>query len=298
MKRSNGFLLIALTLPAIISIAGISAGMQKLKPVEGASGDFGNMIESMSGDMQIIHEALVPVANELKLTANAAQVEVRFDSSLQGKARVKVESATPELAVISIGERQMSFAPTDKGQTLRVTLSLPTNLDKLSADFNAVRCDVQADTPVKILDMSLSVQASKCDLEWRTLTTQKFKAEINAGNLDFRAETWFGGDFIWEINAANLDLRLGRLKFADDGKRNFSVSSSTGNGEIHIERSTTAELNANLTMGKLEVDLVGQRLELSGLNQKHRIDAKQGAPSFDLEVNMGKLEFKVGQFLD
>jgi hypothetical protein len=298
MKRSTVFLLIALTTPLLTSIAVISAGMQKINPVEGASGSFENLFDQLDGNMEVIHEALVPVSNQLTLTADAAQVDVHFDPTLQGQARVKVESKTPQLATISIGERSMSFAPAEKGQPLRVTISLPVNFESLHAEFNAVRCEMRSDSPVRIDGLKLNIQASKCDFDWQDLTTHKLFAELNAGNLDFRARSLTGSEFKWDINAANLDLRLEELRFSDQGLRQFSVTSATGNGEIRIEKSPSSSLSAELTMGKLEVDWAGERVDLSGMNQEHRINGPTGSPGYLLEVNMGKLQFDIDQFTD
>src|SRR4051812_19977741 len=98
MKKSQIFLSLALTVPALIYVIGITAGLNKVtvsqnpvqKPVAQANAPDANAQGPFS------HDSEAPVGDALTITANGINLDLEFDPSLTQVAKFTVMSAAAD----------------------------------------------------------------------------------------------------------------------------------------------------------------------------------------------------------
>lgn len=280
MKRSTVFLVAALIIPAGISLLGVAAGVRQLKG--GARSDLSDGISlngengSGTGLLEVVRDETVPVGADLALNINAAELDLQFDDALVSEGHLKIEVKGNHQVRIEIKPDEWTIEPVEKSDEVRVTIQLPTAFKSLAFELNAVRCNVNGRNKLKADLFKLILQAAKCDMSFDELRINKFIAEINAGKLDLNAR---------------------RLAFVGITTGVFSLRNAAGSVEVHIAEAPEHSFRSDVSMGDLEVFRGDDHESIKGIGQGHRVEGPKGSPEFDIEVNVGKIEFRIDKIV-
>lgn len=303
IKKSTVFLILALTLPAGIALAGLAGGIRLaaigtpgLNEREFESDRLGSLFggggSAGSGTLVTLKEGTLTIDRALSVVVDGGELELTFDPALKGEARLVLSGTKEPEIKVTTDPGRLAFAPPANAKTrFKVTLALPVALDRLDIASRAGRCDADAEGPVSIGALSLDVEAGTCDFEFDSLRVDTFTLKAQAGKSDFQADRLVAKKATLDLASGSLTFAVKELGFATPDKESgLVVKVATGNADLRVDSIAAHSLTVRSRTAALDLRRAGTSLRTRGLPLERRFAERDGAPEVELHVDAGKVD--------
>lgn len=338
MKKSVVFLIIGLTLPLIVSIFALGSGMGMVKKaLEESEGNVGGTgpdgaIPGTAGPdpssvatFEELRSETLSVADELSVKVEGGQIDVTFNPTLKGEAKLVVRGSPDAKPEVLASPEALSFAPrrpTDPGDGegragsaapepdsntngsdgtigpnnangesgFIVTLELPAEFIALTFDVRAGRCSLTGDGRTSFKSLALTFGASKCDASFEGLEAQAMEVTTQASELSLSAKTMTVAALEVAQDAGSVDLDIEGLTFRAPGvPGRAALSVNAGKGDFSFGGLGSYELSASVNAGKLSLVEGREETELAGPSQDRTVRRGIGGPKIEARLNAGRM---------
>lgn len=214
MKKSTLFLALALTLPAVLTLAGIAAGLRHID-FEGIPSPRTAPEDTDFQGLETMRENSVPVGPALRVEAEGVRLKIEFDSTLTENARIRAETRNFSGVASTLSPEKLSFTrpsvPNAEGNAPPlVIVTLPTTFESLTLSIDASRCQVEAKaTTLRVKTLRAETRASSCTFSFHRLEAGEVSAHIEAGNATFDVRSLPPYALHGKLRVGSLDLRYG-----------------------------------------------------------------------------------------
>ncbi|MCA2961610.1 MAG: hypothetical protein IOD12_15275 [Silvanigrellales bacterium] len=214
MKKSTLFLALALSLPAVLTLAGIAAGLRHFdfesipSPRTTPKGTEFDGLETMREDS-------VPVNPTLRVEAEGVRLKIEFDATLTENARLRVEARDFNGVTSTLSPEKLRFTrpslPSAVGNAPPlVIVTLPATFASLTLAIDASRCQVEAAaTTLRVETFRAETRASSCAFSFHRLEAREVSTRIEAGNASFDVRSLPPYTLYGKLRVGSLDLRYG-----------------------------------------------------------------------------------------
>jgi hypothetical protein len=293
MKKSTLFLLLALTLPALIYFLGLGGAISSWRQgnntyTQGSS--TANALPKMP-DSRETSSSEFAIDEDFTFVASTIDLQLIFDASLKGKAEIAIISASEGEVQVESSAARLAVSGKSKKAEARVVVKLPTKFKSLQVNIGAIGGVVKGDINSESLEIKSS--ASQVKFDFGIVKVDNLDFAINGGEIDFRADSVLGRAFDLKFNAGEFTWSSKNLVFAEKGDRSFKVKLNAGDCSINLGKLASFALSATVQAGHLEFQHGNDDFTLSGIGKKKHLAGPAGAPELDFKVNAGSMEITI-----